>query len=162
MIVRKPHFFLHFSSSVLYHVSFCWWNLSGFFSLNNWLFSLFLGKIGASILDVILESSYLITDRDEIPDWINSIGVLISNLPESYWDGLYSRLISALTTTPLVQWTIPQDAFKVFNFSEKKECKGHTRYVHIKMLEYFPPLFDLTIVGIFEYFNLEGTRTVIY
>ncbi len=90
-------------------------------------------EVGAALLDVVLQSSYLIP-RGELPDWINAIGIIISNLPEAYWEGLYGRLVSAISTPPLSQWSAGGTAssapnpFKVFSFTEAREvfqrCSG--------------------------------------
>jgi mediator of RNA polymerase II transcription subunit 23 len=78
-------------------------------------------EVGAALLDVVLECSHVIP-REELPDWINAIGILISNLPEAYWEGLYNKLVTALNMPPLSQWTATQvNPFKVFNFSEVHE-----------------------------------------
>lgn len=50
----------------------------------------------------------------QLPDWINALGILMSNLPEAYWDGLYDKLVSALNEPPLSQWNASgADPFKV-------------------------------------------------
>jgi mediator of RNA polymerase II transcription subunit 23 len=74
------------------------------------------------ILDVVLESSYFIPHQ-EFPDWVNAIGLLIANLPEAYWEGLYQRLATALASAPLSQWTLLQSPFRVFNIEEVNECR---------------------------------------
>jgi hypothetical protein len=33
---------------------------------------------------------------DELPDWVNALGLLLSNLPEVYSDGLTQRLVTIL------------------------------------------------------------------
>ena len=73
-------------------------------------------QVGAAILDVVLECAHVIP-REELPDWINALGILMSNLPEAYWDGLYDKLVSALNEPPLSQWNASgADPFKVIFF----------------------------------------------
>ena len=72
--------------------------------------------MGAAILDVVLECAHVIP-REELPDWINALGILMSNLPEAYWDGLYDKLVSALNEPPLSQWNVSgADPFKVMSY----------------------------------------------
>ncbi len=40
----------------------------------------------------------------DLPDWINALGLLLSNLPDGYWDGLSQRLVAAVNSPPLTQW----------------------------------------------------------
>jgi mediator of RNA polymerase II transcription subunit 23 len=66
--------------------------------------------------------------RHEIPDWINSIGLLMSTLPDAYWEGLYQRLVTTLSSPPLTNWMIAQSPFKLFNYDAAAgECRAHTR-----------------------------------
>ena len=64
--------------------------------------------------------NYLIPP-EELASWINAIGLIISNLPEAFWDGLYSKLVQALKSQPLSQWTLPQTPFQLLNFDEVRE-----------------------------------------
>ncbi|TRY72734.1 hypothetical protein TCAL_11188 [Tigriopus californicus] len=80
-------------------------------------------QVGASLMDVVLESSHAIPPG-ELPDWINSIGVILSNLPEAFWNGLYQRLVGAITSAPLTQWNLPQNPFQVFDYDD---ANGPTR-----------------------------------
>ncbi|XP_040568431.2 LOW QUALITY PROTEIN: mediator of RNA polymerase II transcription subunit 23 [Lepeophtheirus salmonis] len=72
-------------------------------------------KVGEYFLEAIWEAHRYIP-QDEIPDWINAVGIIISNLPEAYWEGLYIKLVQALTSPPLSQWNLSQTPFRVFNF----------------------------------------------
>ena len=74
-------------------------------------------QICSKILDVVLEQSYLIP-RVELPDWINAIGLLIANLPEAFWEGLYQRLAATMSSPHLAQWTHSSNPFQVFCFQE--------------------------------------------
>ncbi len=81
------------------------------------------GSVGASLVDVILDGHFLI-NVDELPDWINAVGLLLSNLPDTFSEGLTRKLISALTTPPLTQWNLPQTPFAIFNFDEMHKADG--------------------------------------
>lgn len=82
-------------------------------------------QIGASLVDVILEANHLL-DPAELPDWINSVGLLLSNLPDAFSEGLTRRLVSALVSPPLSQWNLPQSPFALLNFDEVHSVSGLT------------------------------------
>ena len=83
------------------------------------------GHVGASLVDVILEYHQLFP-HDELPDYINAVGLLLSNLPDSFSDGLTRRLISTLKSQPLSQWNLPQTPFAIFNFEDVHKADGPT------------------------------------
>ena len=64
--------------------------------------------VGSMLVDLILEAHHLIKAQ-ELPDWINAVGLVLSYLPDSYLAGLKNRLVSALTSQPLSQWNLPQN-----------------------------------------------------
>ena len=72
-------------------------------------------QVGAKLVDVILDGCHLV-DVQVLPDWINAVGLILSYLPDSYLDGLKKRLVSALNSTPLSQWNLPQNPFEMLNF----------------------------------------------
>ena len=57
-----------------------------------------------------------------MPDWINAVGLLLSYLPDVFFDGLKKRLVTALTSAPLSQWNLPQNPFEMFNFNVVHRC----------------------------------------
>jgi hypothetical protein len=63
---------------------------------------------------------------EDLPDWVNALGLLLSNLPEVYSDGLTQRLVSALSSPPLSQWNLPQNIFDLLNFEAITGIKGGT------------------------------------
>ena len=58
----------------------------------------------------------------DLPDWINAVGLLLSYLPDVFFDGLKKRLVTALTSAPLSQWNLPQNPFEMFNFNVVHRC----------------------------------------
>ena len=62
----------------------------------------------------------------DLPDWINAIGLIMSYLPDIFLDGLKKRLVSTLTSPPLSQWNLPQNPFDVFNFNDVHSVSGST------------------------------------
>ena len=65
----------------------------------------------------MLEVHHLI-DADSLPDYINAVGLLLSNLPDVYSEGLTQRLVNAITSPPLSNWNLPQSIFQILNFDE--------------------------------------------
>ena len=81
--------------------------------------------VSSRLLDVILCESHLIGDED-LPDWCNAVGLLLSNLPEAYWEGLYAALAAALAALPSLPWwnaDAPdrRDPFEVFAIKKGEE-----------------------------------------
>ena len=68
-------------------------------------------------MDVVTESHHLICPED-LPHWVNAIGLLLSNLPEAFSSCLGTRLMLTITTPPLIQWTLPQTIFQVLDAKE--------------------------------------------
>merc|ERR1719319_1202700 len=77
--------------------------------------------VGAQLVDVVLEANHLFNVQD-LPDWINAVGLLLSYLPDVFFDGLKKRLVTALTSAPLSQWNLPQNPFEMFNFIKIARC----------------------------------------
>ena len=96
-------------------------------------------KVGGMLLDVVLEAHHII-GPDGLPDWINAIGLLLSNLPDPYSEGLTQRLVSALTSPPLSNWNLPQSVFHILNFDEAEKVAfqgpttSSTHLVHLLAL----------------------------
>ena len=72
-------------------------------------------QVGAKLVDVILDGCHLV-DVQVLPDWINAVGLILSYLPDAYLEGLKKRLVSALSSTPLSQWNLPQNPFEMLDF----------------------------------------------
>ena len=82
-------------------------------------------EVGAKLVDVILDANHLFNVQD-LPDWINAVGLMLSYLPDVFLDGLKKRLVSALTTPPLSQWNLPQNPFEIFDFNVVHSVSGST------------------------------------
>ncbi len=54
------------------------------------------------LLEVLLDHGNLLSEED-LPDWVNAVGLIISYLPEAYWEGLAQRLVGAINSPPLSQ-----------------------------------------------------------
>ncbi|XP_037090079.1 mediator of RNA polymerase II transcription subunit 23-like isoform X3 [Pollicipes pollicipes] len=53
----------------------------------------------AALLEVIV-SGYVALPRDQLPAWLNAVGLLLTWLPEPYWRALTERLLAALAALP--------------------------------------------------------------
>ena len=51
--------------------------------------------------DIIDNISYTTQSQDRLADWINAVGLLLSNLPEAYWTGLHNKLEQAMLSSTL-------------------------------------------------------------
>ena len=88
-------------------------------------------SVGEMLIDVILQSQshidqvelinnnnqlILISEQASLPDWINAVGLLLSNLPDSYWTGLHNKLESAVSG--LRSWSHVFSPTQMFDFTE--------------------------------------------
>ena len=81
--------------------------------------------VGARLVDVVLEANHLFSVQD-LPDWINAVGLILSYLPDVFLDGLKKRLVTALTSPPLSQWNLSQNPFSIFDFNVVHSVSGST------------------------------------
>ena len=96
--------------------------------------------MGGRLLDVVLDAHHLI-DAESLPDWINAIGLLLSNLPDVYSEGLTQRLVNALISSPLSNWNLSQSVFQILNFDEAQvvfqgPTTSSTHLVHLLALSH--------------------------
>ena len=87
--------------------------------------------IGANLVDVILAAHSHIVPTDKLPEWINAVGLILSNLPESYWEGLHIRIAEALSSAPLSGWDLPLTPEQVFDFQEVHNIKTDTKLSYL-------------------------------
>ena len=69
--------------------------------------------------------SHVVSESD-LPDWCNALGLLLSHLPEAYWEGLYKALAAALASLPSLACLNAdgperRDPFKVFAVRKGEE-----------------------------------------
>lgn len=65
----------------------------------------------------IIYFRYTVIPWDQIHLWINSVGLVLAALPESYWSVVDDRLIEVLTSNQMMVWPYHNSAFQMFNFS---------------------------------------------
>ena len=76
---------------------------------------------------------------DSLPDWINAIGLLLSNLPDVYSEGLTQRLVNAVVSPPMSNWNLPHSIFQILHFDETQvvfqgPTTSSTHLVHLLAL----------------------------
>lgn len=72
--------------------------------------------VGTNLLDVI-SKGYIVIPSNQIHMWINSVGLIMAALPESYWSVLHDRLVEVITCSQLTQWKYRNTPFQLFNFA---------------------------------------------
>ncbi|XP_071446035.1 mediator of RNA polymerase II transcription subunit 23 isoform X2 [Hetaerina americana] len=76
--------------------------------------------VGSSLLDVIARG-YTVIPSSQIEMWINSVGLIMAAMPESYWSVLHDRLIEVMGCPQLAHWTYQNTPFQLFNFATTHE-----------------------------------------
>lgn len=94
----------------------------------------FTRTISTSIFDLFFANCFSVRtsliDKNELVYWINGAGLIISNLPESYWHSIYEHMASIMKTHTLLNSNDPShhhassklfDHFDLF-LAEEKNC----------------------------------------
>ncbi|KAL1116974.1 hypothetical protein AAG570_004302 [Ranatra chinensis] len=72
--------------------------------------------VANNLLDVITKG-YTVIPSSQIQMWINSVGLVMVALPESFWSVLHDRLIDIITCSQLNNWPYRNSPFQMFDFS---------------------------------------------
>ncbi|BES98684.1 Mediator of RNA polymerase II transcription subunit [Nesidiocoris tenuis] len=72
--------------------------------------------VANSLLDVVVKG-YTVVPPNQIQLWINSVGLVMSALPDSFWVILQDRLVEVITCPKLTNWTYRNSPFQLFNFT---------------------------------------------
>uniref|UniRef100_T1HR14 Mediator of RNA polymerase II transcription subunit 23 n=1 Tax=Rhodnius prolixus TaxID=13249 RepID=T1HR14_RHOPR len=72
--------------------------------------------VANSLLDVITKG-YTVIPSAQIQLWINSVGLVMAALPDSFWTVLQERLVDVLSCPKLTNWPYRNSPFQLFNFS---------------------------------------------
>ena len=86
--------------------------------------------VGEQLIDVILEGHSHIPP-DKLPDWINSLGLILSNLPESYWVGLHSKIEAALLSPELANFSWSCEPGQLLDFTEIHNMQTSPGLAHL-------------------------------
>ncbi|XP_014226928.1 mediator of RNA polymerase II transcription subunit 23-like [Trichogramma pretiosum] len=69
-----------------------------------------------NLLDVVTKGNTVI-QSNEIHEWINCIGIIMTALTDSYWSTFYDRLLDIITCPDLIEWPYDLTPFQLFNFN---------------------------------------------
>ncbi|XP_059618578.1 mediator of RNA polymerase II transcription subunit 23 [Phlebotomus argentipes] len=85
-------------------------------------------RVANSLMDVICRG-YTVIPPSQIHSWINAFGLVISNLPESYWSVMYDRLRDVLQSHHMKEWKLRYSPFDMFNFKTTQHAMLDKTYV---------------------------------
>jgi len=83
--------------------------------------------VANNIIDVAVKGLVVITFQN-IHSWINSIGLIMSALPEPYWNVIYDRLEEIMKHPQMTNWKYRQSPFDMFSFRTVKSALLETRF----------------------------------
>lgn len=107
--------------------------------------------VSNNIIDVALKGLVIITYQ-HIHSWLNSIGLIISALPEPYWNVIYDRLEEIIKDPQMTEWTYRQSPFDMFSFRTVQQALLETKFVMILALAH----------SIFHHFNIGQTSKMVF
>nr|CAI5826619.1 unnamed protein product [Callosobruchus analis] len=93
--------------------------------------------VANGLLDVVAKG-FVTIPSEQIHQWINAIGLILSALPMSYWCVMHERLLSTLAE--LDTWPFDSSAFKLFNFKHTHSSPGQIASVPRWVKECLPPV----------------------
>ena len=88
------------------------------------------GVVGEQLISVILQGHSHIPP-DQLADWINALGLLVSNLPESYWAGLHTKIEEALLSPDLAAFSRGCEPGQLLDFTEIHNIQTSTGLAYI-------------------------------
>merc|ERR1719510_2060587 len=86
--------------------------------------------VGEQLIDVVLQGHSHIP-QDKLPDWINALGLILSNLPESYWGGLHTKIEEALLSPDLAAFSRGCEPGQLLDFTEIHNIQTSTGLAYI-------------------------------
>ncbi|XP_065086456.1 mediator of RNA polymerase II transcription subunit 23 [Ochlerotatus camptorhynchus] len=86
--------------------------------------------VANSLIDVVVKG-YPVIPAQSVHSWINTIGLIMAALPESYWGVIYERLREVISCPQMVEWIHRQSPFELFNFKIVREAMLEKNYVVI-------------------------------
>lgn len=93
----------------------------------------------------------VVISYQHIHSWINSIGLILSALPEPYWNVIYDRLEEIMKHPQMTDWTYRQSPFDMFNFRMVQQALLENKFVMILALAH----------SVFHHFNIGQTAKMI-
>ena len=99
------------------------------------IFKVFFLKLHSNCITMhLLRYRYPVIPSNQIQQWINCIGLLMSALPDSYWMILHNRLVETVRCTALQQWKYSRSPFDMFNFTEVNNSWVENKFVYMLAL----------------------------
>lgn len=86
-------------------------------------------KVVANMLIDVALRGLVVISYDHIHSWINVIGVILSALPEPYWNVIYDRLEEILQHPQMTDWTYRQSPFDMYSFKTVQHAMLETKFV---------------------------------
>nr|XP_029709787.1 mediator of RNA polymerase II transcription subunit 23 [Aedes albopictus] len=86
--------------------------------------------VANSLIDVVVKG-YPVIPAKSVHNWINTIGLIMAALPESYWGVIYERLREVISCSQMTEWVHRQSPFELFNFKIVREAMLEKSYVMI-------------------------------
>jgi len=86
--------------------------------------------VGEKLVDVILQNHSHIP-LDKLPEYMNVVGILLSNLPSVYWEGLHNKIEQILQVQPLSNWNSSMSPTEAFDFSSVHCLKRDTNLAYL-------------------------------
>ncbi|KDR22950.1 mediator of RNA polymerase II transcription subunit 23 isoform X2 [Zootermopsis nevadensis] len=89
--------------------------------------------VGTNLLDVVAKG-YTVIPSNQIHMWINSVGLIMAALPDSYWSVLHDRLVEVITCPQLTQWKYRNTPFQLFNFAATHDSLLENKFSYMLAL----------------------------
>ncbi|XP_050057825.1 mediator of RNA polymerase II transcription subunit 23-like [Aphis gossypii] len=90
-------------------------------------------SVANSLLDVVMQR-YTEIPSHEIHCWINSIGLIMSSMPEPFWVTLQDRIMQMMQSPGLATWKYAHTPFQLFNFDLAHSCMLDNRFIYMLAL----------------------------
>ncbi|KAG8190668.1 hypothetical protein JTE90_001277 [Oedothorax gibbosus] len=86
--------------------------------------------VGNNLLNVVLRS-HSVTIYSNLVAWMNAVGLVLSALPETYWNVLNDRIVDTFKSPFLVNPSPDMDAFRMFDFAGSYNCANEYSCSHV-------------------------------
>lgn len=71
--------------------------------------------VASNLIDVIIKG-HLLVPPNQVPALINAVGLIISRLPESYWNVIFDKIQEVMNSACMLDWDLKISPFVMFNF----------------------------------------------
>lgn len=70
--------------------------------------------VGNNLLDIVCKG-FIVIPSNQLQSWINSVGLVMAALPDSYWSVLHDRITEVITCPQMLDWKYSNTPFQLFN-----------------------------------------------